>query len=160
MPMNKPHLEFHEVDMNAGWATPPGYPPGIKQKILASDLDETRKMGGRTRLLALRSRHLHDGAVRARSLGGGLSRLGRSHRRQRRAGQRRRGVRGADLCLPPARRPSRAVQVRERLRALRDPLLRREQECFPDWVTLRRIHRLISLKFFQASAPGKHPGKP
>ena len=51
MPMNKPHLEFHKVDMNSGWLTPPGYPPGIKQKILASDLDETRKMGGRTRLL-------------------------------------------------------------------------------------------------------------
>lgn len=51
MPMNKPHLEFHKVDMNSGWATPPGYPPGIKQKILASDLDEVKKMGGRTRLL-------------------------------------------------------------------------------------------------------------
>jgi hypothetical protein len=51
MPMNKPHLEFTRVDMNAGWATPPGYPAGIKQKILASDLDETRKMGSRTRLL-------------------------------------------------------------------------------------------------------------
>jgi len=51
MPMNKPHLEFHKVDMNAGWVTPPGYPAGIQQKILASDLDETRKMGGRTRLL-------------------------------------------------------------------------------------------------------------
>ncbi len=42
MPMNKPHLEFHKVDMNQGWATPPGYPAGIQQKILASDLDETR----------------------------------------------------------------------------------------------------------------------
>jgi ChrR Cupin-like domain len=51
MPMNKPHLEFTRVDMNAGWATPPGYPAGIKQKILASDLDETRKMGSRTRLM-------------------------------------------------------------------------------------------------------------
>ena len=51
MPMNKPHLEFHAVDMSTGWVTPPGYPAGIKQKILASDLDETRKMGGRTRLL-------------------------------------------------------------------------------------------------------------
>ena len=30
---------------------PPGYPAGIEQKILASDLDETRKMGSRTRLL-------------------------------------------------------------------------------------------------------------
>src|SRR5206468_325258 len=51
MPMNKPHLEFHKIDMNNGWATPPGYPAGIEQKILASDLDETRKMGSRTRLL-------------------------------------------------------------------------------------------------------------
>ena len=51
MPMNKPHLEFHKVDMKEGWVTPPGYPSGIQQKILASDLDETRKMGSRTRLL-------------------------------------------------------------------------------------------------------------
>ncbi len=51
MPMNKPHLEFHKVDMGKGWVTPPGYPAGIQQKILASDLDETRKMGSRTRLL-------------------------------------------------------------------------------------------------------------
>jgi hypothetical protein len=51
MPMNKPHLEFHKVDMKQGWATPSGYPAGIQQKILASDLDETRKMGSRTRLL-------------------------------------------------------------------------------------------------------------
>src|SRR4051812_22580627 len=51
MPMNKPHLEFTRVDMNSGWATPPGYPAGIKQKILTSDLDESRKMGSRTRLL-------------------------------------------------------------------------------------------------------------
>ena len=51
MPMNKPHLEFHKIDMKEGWATPSGYPAGIQQKILASDLDETRKMGSRTRLL-------------------------------------------------------------------------------------------------------------
>ena len=51
MPMNKPHLEFTRVDLNAGWVTPPGYPAGIKQKILASDIDESRKMGSRTRLL-------------------------------------------------------------------------------------------------------------
>ncbi|CAN0370217.1 unnamed protein product [Phaeothamnion confervicola] len=51
MPMNKPHLEFHRLDMNEGWHTPPGYPAGIKQKILAADLDEVKKMGGRTRLL-------------------------------------------------------------------------------------------------------------
>src|ERR1700760_2976559 len=51
MPMKKPHLEFHRLDMDEGWVTPPGYPKGIQQKILAADLDETRKTGSRTRLL-------------------------------------------------------------------------------------------------------------
>jgi hypothetical protein len=51
MPLAKPHLEFHTVDMSAGWSTPPGYPAGIEQKILAGTLDETRKRGSRTRLL-------------------------------------------------------------------------------------------------------------
>jgi len=51
MPMNKPHLEFCPLDMETGWAVPPGYPEGIKQKILASDIDETAKTGSRTRLL-------------------------------------------------------------------------------------------------------------
>ncbi len=51
MIFNKPHLEFHALDLTEGWETPPGYPPGIKQKILASDLDETHKTGSRSRLL-------------------------------------------------------------------------------------------------------------
>ena len=52
MPMNKPHLEFMPIAMDEGWVTPPGYPPGgVQQKILASDIDETNKMGSRTRLL-------------------------------------------------------------------------------------------------------------
>src|SRR5271167_5052325 len=51
MPVNKPHLEFHRVDMNSGWSTPSGYPPGIEQKILAGKLDEERRSGSRTRLL-------------------------------------------------------------------------------------------------------------
>jgi hypothetical protein len=51
MPMNKPHIEFTRLDMNEGWHSPPGYPAGIKQKILASDLDEKNKMGSRSRLL-------------------------------------------------------------------------------------------------------------
>jgi hypothetical protein len=51
MSINKPHLEFHAVDMSAGWATPPGYHQGIEQKILAGLLDETKKAGSRTRLL-------------------------------------------------------------------------------------------------------------
>jgi hypothetical protein len=49
--MNKPHLEFLRVNEDEGWVTPPGYPDGIKQKILASDIDETGKIGSRTRLL-------------------------------------------------------------------------------------------------------------
>jgi hypothetical protein len=49
--MTKPHLEFFDVNLNEGWALPPGYPVGVQQKILASDLDETRKCGSRTRLL-------------------------------------------------------------------------------------------------------------
>ena len=51
MPVNKPHLEFHTVDMRSGWETPPGYPAGIEQKILAGALDEERGSGSRTRLL-------------------------------------------------------------------------------------------------------------
>jgi len=49
--MNKPHLEFHRLDLSSGWETMEGYPPTITQKVLASDLDEGRKMGSRTRLL-------------------------------------------------------------------------------------------------------------
>ena len=49
--LNKPHLEFHAVDMNGGWLAPPGYPPGIEQKILAGTLDERQQRGSRTRLL-------------------------------------------------------------------------------------------------------------
>lgn len=51
MAIDKQHLEFHAVDMEAGWETPPGYPSGIRQKILAGSLDETGKTGNRTRLL-------------------------------------------------------------------------------------------------------------
>jgi len=49
--MNKPHLEFHSIEMAEGWASPPGYPSTVQQKILASDIDEANKTGGRTRLL-------------------------------------------------------------------------------------------------------------
>jgi hypothetical protein len=51
MSINKPHLEFHRLDMGRGWETPPGYPAGIEQKILAGALDEAQKNGSRTRLL-------------------------------------------------------------------------------------------------------------
>lgn len=51
MAIDKEHREFHVLDMEAGWRTPPGYPPGIEQKILAGNLDEENKRGRRTRLL-------------------------------------------------------------------------------------------------------------
>ncbi|MBS1878103.1 MAG: cupin [Actinobacteria bacterium] len=51
MPVEKEHLEFHAVDLDSGWEVPPGYPEGIKQKILAGALDEDGRHGTRTRLL-------------------------------------------------------------------------------------------------------------
>ena len=51
MPFDKPHLEFHRLDMSTGWETPPGYPAGIEQKVLAGALDEIGHRGSRTRLL-------------------------------------------------------------------------------------------------------------
>lgn len=51
MPMNKPHMEFHRLDLSAGWHNIPGYPDGIQEKILASDIDDGKKSGSRTRLL-------------------------------------------------------------------------------------------------------------
>ena len=128
MPFNKPHLEFQRVDMDDGWFTPPGYPAGIKQKTLASDLDETRKMGSRTRLLRFdpgvytTAPFVHDHWEEVYLVSGDLI-VGNDTK-----GKGGESLRGADLCLPPAGRPSRAVQVRPRLPALRDPLLRREQE--------------------------------
>lgn len=43
MAVNKEHKEFHQVDLSRGWETPPGYPAGIQQKILAGSLDEPAK---------------------------------------------------------------------------------------------------------------------
>jgi hypothetical protein len=51
MAVNKVHDEFHTLDMNSGWEVPPGYPSGIRQKILSGALDEENKRGTRSRLL-------------------------------------------------------------------------------------------------------------
>jgi len=53
MSQPKPHIEFTALNMDEGWAVPPGYPDGIMQKILASDIDEQKKTGSRSRLLRL-----------------------------------------------------------------------------------------------------------
>jgi hypothetical protein len=51
MAVTKQHREFHALDLEAGWEVPPGYPPGIEQKILSGALDESGRRGSRTRLL-------------------------------------------------------------------------------------------------------------
>ena len=51
MAINKAHDEFHAVDMQNGWEVPPGYPPGIQQKMLSGSIDDKKKSGFRTRLL-------------------------------------------------------------------------------------------------------------
>jgi hypothetical protein len=51
MPINKDHKEFYAVDLAGSWETPPGYPDGIQQMILAGALDEAARRGTRTRLL-------------------------------------------------------------------------------------------------------------
>ena len=38
MAIEKEHLEFVVPDLDEGWTTPPGYPDGIKQKILAGKI--------------------------------------------------------------------------------------------------------------------------
>ena len=58
MPMNKPHLEFHPVDLNEGWHTPAGYPavhnmpPPRPNTVLTAD--EAKK--AQDDLAALRTR--------------------------------------------------------------------------------------------------------
>ena len=47
----KPHLEFTKISSKENWHTPQGYPTGIKQQILASDIDKINKKGSRSRLL-------------------------------------------------------------------------------------------------------------
>lgn len=49
--IDKQHKEFFAVDMVRDWQTPPGYPPGIEQKILAGTIDDVARVGSRTRLL-------------------------------------------------------------------------------------------------------------
>ena len=48
--MFKEHLEFFTPDLSSGWETPPGYPEGIQQKILAGSLDEEQGICSRNRL--------------------------------------------------------------------------------------------------------------
>ena len=53
MGRGKPHQEFLALDLRDGWVTPPGYPEGMKQKLLTTDLDEAGRTGSRSRLLRI-----------------------------------------------------------------------------------------------------------
>jgi len=47
----KEHKEFFQINLSYGWENIPGYPEGIKQKVLSGHLDKKNKRGIRTRLL-------------------------------------------------------------------------------------------------------------
>lgn len=49
--MLKEHKEFYQINVESGWENIPGYPEGIKQKILSGSLDEEIQTGTRSRLL-------------------------------------------------------------------------------------------------------------
>lgn len=51
MAVNRLHREFYQVDMESGWETPAGFPPGVQQKIISGTLDRENRRGGHTRLL-------------------------------------------------------------------------------------------------------------
>jgi hypothetical protein len=53
MMKQKPHLEFLPIDQKNGWECPAGYKHGFWQKILASNIDEKKKTGSRSRLLRI-----------------------------------------------------------------------------------------------------------
>jgi hypothetical protein len=119
MKLDKPAVDFHTLDVDEGWEPAPGAAPGIEQKLLSGALDETNKVGARTRLIRFRAR-----PVRPRLLGGGLSDRGRADRRQRREGRWRHSLRAAELCLPAAGDVSWPVHLQGRLPVSGDPVLR------------------------------------
>ena len=122
MGFNKGHKEFHALDLNDGWEALPAIRPASSRR--SSPARSTRPQA-RLALAAaaLCARRLHHQAVRARILGRGLPRFGRSHGRQRRAGRGRHSYApNTYACGRPA--PITARSSRERLHAVRNPLLR------------------------------------
>ena len=74
--INKAHREFYSPDLENGWEVPQGYPVGIEQKILSGSLDEANQTGSRTRLLAVQTGNLYNGAFQSQVLGGGVPSVG------------------------------------------------------------------------------------
>ena len=46
MPMNKPHLEFHKIDMSKGWLTPPGRAARHSARSAAAVRDLAAQLAG------------------------------------------------------------------------------------------------------------------
>ena len=122
MAISKAHLEFHQIDLAAGWRTPAGYPKGIEEKILAGSLDEKAKTGNRTRLLRFQpgartaEPFVHDYWEEVFVVSGDLI-----------VGDEKSGLttfRPQHLRLPSSRRLSRSVPVDAGVPAVRGPLLR------------------------------------
>jgi quercetin dioxygenase-like cupin family protein len=51
MPLDKPPVPCHELDVTTGWEPAPGAAPGVEQKMLSGALDEAAQVGVRTRLI-------------------------------------------------------------------------------------------------------------
>ncbi|MEM8581672.1 MAG: cupin [Pseudomonadota bacterium] len=47
----KAAVPYHDLDPEKGWEQVPGGAPGVEQKMLSGDLNETNKRGVRTRLI-------------------------------------------------------------------------------------------------------------
>jgi ChrR Cupin-like domain len=51
MKVRRRHIEMEALDFETGWQPLAGFPQGLEVKILADDLNEAEKTGGRTRLV-------------------------------------------------------------------------------------------------------------
>jgi hypothetical protein len=51
MKARRSHVEMEKLDFQSGWEPLAGFPGGLDVKMLADDLNEAEKTGGRTRLV-------------------------------------------------------------------------------------------------------------
>jgi len=64
MKIRKEHTEFHKIDLDRGWENLPGYPDGIRQQVLAGDLDENKGAWLSHAPPEVRAGRVHDRALR------------------------------------------------------------------------------------------------
>lgn len=55
MKPRRTHIEMEALDFESGWEPLAGFPGGLDVKLLADDLNEAEKTGGRTRLVRFAS---------------------------------------------------------------------------------------------------------